>query len=362
MNISREEMLCCRSGRSSRTRRLLGDSRLCWPFSPGPLQATAADLKSRPVLAATAAGAAAGAAASRGRRETRGHGGAARRASAQAMQDEALELERELAEWGEDEDLEEDELGELQGGEEEAESSQLLGSGSKETDESDWQHWVPKLSKEAVWQVLESRYRDKRKWKEVMLALRRGDVLTTKEEYEDVLSSICRKQYGWRDAEVILSCMWHNGFMPDHRHYAIVMSAFSKTRRFEKTTRLFEEMCEHFLPLSPQCYTLGIEAYCKRQEVDGALQLLKDMQADGYEPTMEIYASIMYELGKAGSWIKSLELFEDMLESEMIPTRQIFNLLVLAYGLQLNLWSMHVQYTVDDNFCRVSKRLFNGYR
>lgn len=296
----------------------------------GAEQHTRQEQSGLPVLVAAAAGAAAGAVASRGpRREMRGLPGTQRRASLQPVEvqeDEALELERELAEWGEDDDYEE-EVEELEG-----RDAERRGSGGKETNESDWQHWVPNLSKEAIWRVLKARRPDSGKFKEVMLALRRGDVLTTKEEYEDALSLLCRRREGWRDASIILACMWHNGFMPDHRHYALVMSALSQTRRYEKTVRLFEEMAEHYIPLSPQCYYLGIEAYSKKEEVDGALQLFKDMQSDGYEPTLEIYATLMYELGKAGTWIKSLELFEDMLARSILPTRQIFNLLVLAYG------------------------------
>jgi len=306
--------------------------RLSRPLGQGTEQHTRQEQEQGglPVLVAAAAGAAAGAVASRGpRRETRGLPGTQRRASLQPVEvqeDEALELERELAEWGEDEDYEE-EVEELEG-----RDAERRGSGGKETNESDWQHWVPKLSKKAIWRVLKARRPDSAKFKEVMLALRRGDVLTSLEEYEDALSLLCRRREGWRDASIILACMWHNGFMPDHRHYALVMSALSQTRRYEKTTRLFEEMAEHYIPLSPQCYYLGIEAYSKKEEVDGALQLFKDMQSDGYEPTLEIYATLMYELGKAGSWVKSLELFEDMLARSILPTRQIFNLLVLAYG------------------------------
>lgn len=246
------------------------------------------------------------------------------RASASTEVDEEtrLALEQELASWGGDDDAEDDlsendDAGELEP--------------TETFDESDWRHWVEKISKETVWKALRGGS-SKEEWEQVVLALRRGDVLTSTDEYEDALGFLAKKSEGWRDAEVILQCMWFNGFFPDHRHYALVMKALGSKQRWTKIIRLFEEMAEHDIKPSEHCYNLAIEAYGRIYETEGALQLLKAMAGDGHTPTLSSYHGILYALAKEGAWLKSLEILEDMLENEIQPTRRTFNLLVLAYS------------------------------
>jgi len=239
----------------------------------------------------------------------------ATRAAVEVDEEMQLQLEQELADWGDDDEG----LGEDEGLERE------------EFEDSDWRKWVPQLSKERVWNALQSKDVSKEERKEVMLSLRRGDVLSSKEEYADALSLLAETK-GWRDAEVILQCMWFNGFFPDHRHYALVMQALQRTQRWEKIVKLFEEMVEHDIFPSVDCYNLAIQAYGRKWETEGAMQLLKAMQADGHTPTLLSYHGLLHALAKEGAWVKSLEVLEDMLEHQLVPTRQTFDMLVLAYS------------------------------
>lgn len=250
-------------------------------------------------------------------RGSRSRKGLSARATRAVEVDEEMQwqLEQELADWGDDEELSEDHDDE----------------GLEQFEDSDWRKWVPQLSKERVWNVLQSKDVSKEERKEVMLSLRRGDVLTSKEEYADALSLLAETK-GWRDAEVILQCMWFNGFFPDHRHYALVMQALQRTQRWEKIVKLFEEMVEHDIPPSVDCYNLAIQAYGRKWETEGAMQLLKAMQADGHTPTLLSYHGLLHALAKEGAWVKALEVLEDMLEHQVVPTRQTFDMLVLAYS------------------------------
>lgn len=267
------------------------------------------------LVAGALLGAGTGAKLRAGTRASRG----STRLSASAMEvneEMQLQLEQELADWGDDDD----------------EPSEDEGREQEEFEDSDWRKWVPRLSKERVWNVLQSKDVSKEEWKEVMLALRRGDVLSSKEEYADALSLLAEKKEGWRDAEVILQCMWFNGFFPDHRHYALVMQGLQRTQRWEKIVHLFEEMAEHEISPSVDCYNLAIQAYGRKWETEGAMQLLKAMKADGHAPTLPSYHGLLHALAKEGAWVKSLELLEDMLEHQLVPTRQTFDMLVLAYS------------------------------
>ncbi|CAJ1407447.1 unnamed protein product [Effrenium voratum] len=272
----------------------------------------------------------AGGVALAGRRSSSG------RAAASAVVPTQEALQKELAEWGDDD--EEPEIGAPKWARSgKGRSRGERGPRSKVTEDAsledvDWQRWVTAPNKEKVWKVLKDGKPDQDSWKKVILSLRRGDCLDTKEEYARALEILASRHQGWRDATVILSCMWFNGFKPEGSHYAWVMRALIKSSRWNQTIQLFEEMVEHGIAPDEYCYTFAINAYSRKREVEGSLQLLQAMKADGLRPQRRAYHVILYALGQIGAWMQSLEIMDDMVKQGVMPVAQTFNLLVMAYG------------------------------
>lgn len=269
---------------------------------------------------AALAGALLGGLASGWRRSTasRGPRGAAARGLRQ-VDEEQLALQQELDAWGD----EDEEPGRI-------ESEKAVPRKTTLRDESDWRYWAQKVDKQTVWAVLTSKHtRDD--LQDMLMALRRGDVLTSKQEYERALSLLAQKRL--QEANILLQCMWFNGFKPDHRHYLQVMKGLRRAQRWKKIVQLIEEMLEHEITPCMKCYELAIDAYGRKCEPEGVLQLFKACKEHHGHALEGAYHRVMAFLAKDGSYVKVLQLFEEMVEQDISPTLETFNHLVMAYGM-----------------------------
>ncbi|KAK8935602.1 hypothetical protein KSP39_PZI013848 [Platanthera zijinensis] len=149
----------------------------------------------------------------------------------------------------------------------------------------------------------------------------------------DTLINVCCAQFGSNGLEMALHAFGifiDGGQCPSLRTCNFLLASLAKANKPADACKLFDKMSKHLSP-NVYSYTPLINALCKGNKLDMALEMFSEMESRGISPNCVTYNVLIDGLCKNGRLNDAFELKEKMVRSSLRPT--VFTYSVIINGL-----------------------------
>jgi pentatricopeptide repeat protein len=135
------------------------------------------------------------------------------------------------------------------------------------------------------------------------------------------------------DALALLKEMQTKGPAPDSVTYSTVMKLCERARRPEDALQVFDAMSRSGCAVDRICCNWALSACEQLRNVERALALFDYMKkALALEPDASTYGLLISACGKCKWGNKAAELFQELQDSKLAPTRFVYNAMIGACG------------------------------
>ncbi|KAH9624762.1 hypothetical protein KSS87_003532 [Heliosperma pusillum] len=163
--------------------------------------------------------------------------------------------------------------------------------------------------------------------------------------YTILISSICKysMQTGCRkatrrrmwEANHLFRLMIFKGIAPDIVTYNALIDACCKTNRIERALELFEDMNQRGCTPTRVTYDSLIRYYCVVNEIESAIKMLRRMQEMNHgTPSTSSYTPIIHALCEVGNVVEALGFVVELLQGGSIPREYSYKLVCNALHSQ----------------------------
>ncbi|GER49150.1 pentatricopeptide repeat-containing protein [Striga asiatica] len=150
-----------------------------------------------------------------------------------------------------------------------------------------------------------------------------------------VISGLAKSEDSTDGALNMMRLMEKRGLKPDLYTYSAILSGFAKNGEMEQACKIFDEAKKNHSKLTPIVYHILIRGFCKLEQFDKAVGLLREMRAHGVNPNHDEYNKLIKSLCfKALDWETAEKLEEEMRSNGVILNGRTRALIVATKELQ----------------------------
>ncbi|KZV40818.1 Pentatricopeptide repeat (PPR-like) superfamily protein isoform 1 [Dorcoceras hygrometricum] len=115
---------------------------------------------------------------------------------------------------------------------------------------------------------------------------------------------------------------------PSSFTYSILIDGFCKKSNLEKALLMLEEMDENGFPPCPAAYCSLINSLCRAKRYDAAHELFQELKENCGSSSARVYAVMIKHFGKCGRLTEALDLFNEMKRLGCSPDVYAYNALM----------------------------------